>query len=204
MRATRSQSCESAVRPATPDPFCAARAVTGTHHLSDDLAGHEALSQRSLAATLSRLVATESVNPGVFERAMAQQVRRELDGIGCAVTVVEFEPGRPSVAAVLGSRVNGPSLLLNGHMDTVPVGDRALWLDDPFAGAIRDGAVWGRGALDMKGGLAAQVACARVLAAHHQRLRGRLVLHFAAGEECGEQPLAERHARKRAGDIAIR
>lgn len=159
--------------------------MTETRSLFDDLIAHEALSQRSLAATLSRLVASESVNPGVFESAMAEQVQRELDGTGCAVTVVEFEPGRPSVAAVLGDR-DGPSLLLNGHMDTVPIGDRGLWLDDPFGGVVRDGAVWGRGALDMKGGLAAQIACARALASQRQRLRGRLVLHFAAGEECGE------------------
>lgn len=160
--------------------------MTGTRPRSDELTGHEALSPQSLAATLSRLVATESVNPGTFEPAMAQQVCRELEGTGCAVTIVEFEPGRPSVAAVLGTRTGGPSLLLNGHMDTVGVGDRSLWRDDPFGGAIRDGAVWGRGALDMKGGLAAQIACARVLAAQRARLEGRLVLHFAAGEECGE------------------
>jgi succinyl-diaminopimelate desuccinylase len=160
--------------------------MTDTHHRYDELASHEALSERSLAATLSRLVATESVNPGIFEPAMAQQICRELDDTGCEVTVVEFEPGRPSVAAVLGTRADGPSLLLNGHMDTVPIGDRALWSDDPFGGTIRDGAVWGRGALDMKGGLAAQIACARVLTTHRERLRGRLVLHFAAGEECGE------------------
>lgn len=160
--------------------------MTETRPLPPDLAGHEALSQRSLAQTLSHLVAAESVNPGSFERTMAECVRRELDGTGCSVTVVEFAPGRPSVAAVLGDHADGPSLLLNGHMDTVSAGDRSLWRDDPFAGVVRDGAVWGRGALDMKGGLAAQIACARVLAAHRRRLRGRLLLHFAAGEECGE------------------
>jgi succinyl-diaminopimelate desuccinylase len=160
--------------------------VTQVEHLLDDLADHEALSQRSLAQTLSRLVRAASVNPGTFESKMAESVCRELDGTGCTITVVEFAPGRPSVAAVLGERTDGPSLVLNGHMDTVPIGDRALWTDDPFGGVWRDGAVWGRGALDMKGGLTSQIACARVLASYRERLRGRLILHFVSGEECGE------------------
>ena len=71
-------------------------------------------------------------------------------------------------------------------MDTVAVDDRARWTSDPFGAELRDGALWGRGALDMKGGLVTQLACASVLARHKDRLSGSLVIHFAAGEECGE------------------
>jgi succinyl-diaminopimelate desuccinylase len=160
--------------------------MSTTTELIDRIAAHGALDETRLAATLGRLVATASVNPGTYEPAMLAQVMRELEDTGLETTVVEFAPGRPSLAAVLTGAGDGPALVLNGHMDTVPVGDRATWSVDPFGGEVRDGAVWGRGALDMKGGLAAQIACARALAAHRELLRGRLVLHFAAGEECGE------------------
>lgn len=160
--------------------------MSATSEIIDHITADPALDEARLAAMLSRLVATCSVNPGVHEEAMLAQVLRELEGIGLETTVVEFSPGRPSLAAVLAGGGDGPTLVLNGHMDTVPAGDRALWSADPFGGEQRDGAVWGRGALDMKGGLVAQIACARALAAQRSRLHGRLVLHFAAGEECGE------------------
>jgi succinyl-diaminopimelate desuccinylase len=148
--------------------------------------GHPALQAGALSSALARLVSVPSVNPGTSEQAMLDAVQRELSGLDLETTVVEFAPGRPSLAAVLNGSGDGPTLLLNGHMDTVPPGDRALWSTDPFGGELRENAVWGRGSLDMKGGLVSQIACAQVLSAHRERMRGRLVLHFAAGEECGE------------------
>jgi len=120
------------------------------------------------------------------ELAMVQEIERQLQGTGCELIRVESMPGRPSLAAVLPGSGDGPRLVLNGHMDTVAIDDPARWSVDPFAGEIRDGAVWGRGSVDMKGGLASQIACAKVLSRMRERLHGTLVLHFAAGEECGE------------------
>ncbi len=171
--------------------------------LTEPIANHKALDERSLAAALSRLVAIRSVNPGTSEQGMVEQVVRELAGTGLETTVVEFAPGRPSLAAVLTGAANGPTLVLNGHIDTVPAGDLAVWRVDPFGGEIREGAVWGRGALDMKGGLVAQLACARAMSAHRHRMRGRLVLHFAAGEECGEPGTLSLLEHGFAGDVGI-
>lgn len=139
-----------------------------------------------VAAITSRLVRCPSVNPGGDEILMARQVLEELRDLGCTVDVVEFKEGRPSIAAVLSGRRGHPRLVLNGHMDTVGVGDTNKWSREPFSGDRADGVVWGRGAVDMKGGLAAQIACARALAHRLPELDGSLVLHFAAGEECGE------------------
>lgn len=150
------------------------------------LAGADAaLAEPFLLDVLGSLVAARSVNPGVFEATMAERVAAWLQPTGAAVSVVEFAPGRPSVAAVLGGGGDGPRLVLNGHMDTVPIDDGG-WASDPFAPEVRDGYLYGRGACDMKAGLAVQIGVAHHLAHRRDELRGTLVLHFAAGEECGE------------------
>jgi succinyl-diaminopimelate desuccinylase len=117
---------------------------------------------------------------------MVMEIERQLAGTGCELTRIDSMPGRPSLAAVLEGSAGGPRLVLNGHTDTVDVGDRESWSVDPFSGEIRDGAVWGRGSVDMKGGLTAQIACAKVLSRMRDRMHGSLLLHFAAGEERGE------------------
>lgn len=149
-------------------------------------ASERALSADFLIEVLGDFVRTESVNPGVFETAMAERVRAWLAPTGAEVSVVEMAPGRPSVAAVLGNRDGATRLVLNGHMDTVPIDDASEWTVDPFAGEVRDGFLYGRGACDMKAGLATQIAVAHHLAARAEELDGALILHFAAGEECAE------------------
>lgn len=117
-------------------------------------------------AVLRRLVQTDSVNPdlapdGAGEGDIARLVASELREMGLEVRVLEHRPGRPSVLARLpGSADEGRSLLLNAHTDTVGVEG----MDRPFSGEIRDGRLYGRGAYDMKGGLAACLAAARELA----------------------------------------
>jgi succinyl-diaminopimelate desuccinylase len=152
-----------------------------------DLATPEgALSDAFLEDVLRSLVQTRSVNPGIYETEMAETVRRWLEPTGADVHVVEFAPGRPSVAAVMAGSGGGPTLVLNGHMDTVPIDDESLWDSDPFAGDVRDGYMYGRGACDMKAGLTTQIAVAHHLASIRDELRGTLILHFVAGEECAE------------------
>lgn len=145
-----------------------------------------ALSVDALAGVLQDLVRTESVNPGTPETAMADAVERWLEQTPAEVSRVDFAPGRTSVGARLAGSGDGPTLVLNGHMDTVPVDDRSLWHVDPFGGEVRDGFLYGRGSCDMKAGLAVQIGVLHALSRHPERLRGSLVLHFAAGEERGE------------------
>lgn len=150
-----------------------------------DLPGRPELEPDHVAAILADLVSTSSVNPDDGEAAMADRVAAHLADTRLEVTFVDSLPGRPSVAAVLPGSGPGPRLVINGHMDTVSPGDRERWSVEPFGGEIRDGAVWGRGASDMKGGLACQIACAQALSAQPP-LKGTLILHFAIGEERGE------------------
>lgn len=135
-----------------------------------------------LADLICRLVAIESVNPdlvaaGHGEVEIANFVAAWLREAGAEVTIVEPVPGRPSVVGVVRGTGGGRSLLLNAHMDTVGEGG----MKSAFAPELRDGRVYGRGAYDMKGSLAAIMMCARRAA--DTRLKGDLIVTAVADEE---------------------
>jgi acetylornithine deacetylase len=148
------------------------------------------------------LVATPSVNPGLEragdgEAAIASLAAGWLEAWGYQVDLVEAAPGRPSVLARL-ERGPGRSLILSGHLDTVGVSGMTV---APFEAAVRDGRLWGRGAADMKGGVAAALAAARDAAAG--QFRGTLIVALTADEEeagLGCRVLVERGLR---ADAAI-
>ena len=124
-----------------------------------------------------------------------------LDRHGVAHERIPDASGMKSnVWATIGPAA-APGYILSGHTDTVPPDALSLWSVDPFGGEVRDGAVWGRGALDMKGGLVCQIACAHVLS--RMELRGSLVLHFAAGEERGEPGTLSLLENGFGGDLGI-
>lgn len=148
--------------------------------LEQRVSGAPQLSGDRLAELTSRFVSVPSVNGEHPERDLALVIAAELESSGYKTTLVGTDT-RPSVAVVGGG---DPRVLLNGHLDTVPVDDVARWRFKPYAGVVTDGAVHGRGACDMKGGLAIQVAVAQWLAT--ESLGQGLVLHFAMGEERGE------------------
>ncbi len=111
------------------------------------------------------LVGIPSVNPvlekgGAGEAAMAECCAHLLEAWGFDVRIVEIEPRRPNVVARLDG--TGPTLLLNGHLDTVGVEGMTV---EPFAGSLEGGRLWGRGACDMKGGIAALLSAAHRLSA---------------------------------------
>ena len=144
------------------------------------------LSESYVADILADLVRIPSTNPGAYEGDVARRVVEWFDGTPIDAQLIESMPGRPSVGAVLEGRQDGPRLILNGHLDTVPIDDDGLWTVDPFGASVSDGYMYGRGACDMKAGLAVQIAVAHHLARSRHRLNGSLVLHFAAGEERAE------------------
>jgi succinyl-diaminopimelate desuccinylase len=109
-------------------------------------------------ALLSDLVRRASVTP--TEAGVLDVLERALVPLGFAVTRLRFEGGGSypvdNLFATRGTQ--GPHLLFNGHTDVVPPGERALWTHDPFGAEIADGRLYGRGAADMKSGIAAFVA----------------------------------------------
>lgn len=140
----------------------------------------------ALVEATRALVAADSSNPPGREREVATVARRLLEPLGVDVTEIEPAPGRVSLVATVGA-CNGsrPVLLVNGHLDVVPA-DPGSWSRDPFAGEIDDGRLYGRGAADMKGGIAAAI---EALAAVRRSPAGvpacDLVFHLVADEEAG-------------------
>lgn len=135
-----------------------------------------------LQKLVCELVAIESVNPdlvaaGSGESKIAGFVAEWLGAAGLEVQVAEPLPGRTSVIGVLAGSGGGASLMLNAHMDTVGAGG----MKDPFIPVVRNGRVYGRGAYDMKGSLAAIMIAARE--ARKLKLHGDVIVAAVADEE---------------------
>jgi acetylornithine deacetylase/succinyl-diaminopimelate desuccinylase-like protein len=142
-----------------------------------------------LASELIRIDSTNTGDPEtlVGERAAAEYVAEKLGEVGYEVTYVESgdTPGRGNVVARLpGSDSARGGLLVHGHLDVVPA-DSSEWSVHPFSGAVQDGYVWGRGAVDMKDMLAMSLAVARRLKRDRITPPRDLVFAFVADEEAG-------------------
>ncbi len=138
----------------------------------------------SVDRLLRDLVAIDSVNPTLVpgaagEAAMALRLVQEFEAIGVPVEVQEVAPGRPNVVATLEGRAPGRSLMLCGHIDTVGVAGMAT----PFTPVECDGRLHGRGAQDMKSGVAAMIDAVRVVAASGGLAAGRVVVACVVDEE---------------------
>ena len=121
---------------------------------------------------------------GPGERKAAEHVATLLDDVGIESTVIEGSPGRANVIARWGGGDGRPPLLLHGHLDVVPA-DAADWQVDPFSGEIRDGQVWGRGAVDMKDFDAMLLSVVRARARAGAAPRREVVICLTADEEAG-------------------
>ena len=173
-----------------------------------DLAGAEqrvlaAVDQTSVVELLRRLVAVPSVGGTAAESEIQHLVGDELEQLGCAVDRWKIDlaaaataPDAPGqevvrteawgvVGTLPGAEDGVPALVLCGHTDVVPAGDRALWPGDPFGARVDGGAVHGRGACDMKGGVAAVLGALAAVRAAGVRLARPVAVHSVVGEEDG-------------------
>lgn len=144
------------------------------------------ISTEEALALLKDLIAIDSVNPslvpgGAGEAVIAQRVAAEMRSAGFAeVRFQDAGEGRPNVIGILRGTGGGRTLMLNGHLDTVGATGMA---HDPFAAECRDDRVYGRGAVDMKGGLAAMLLAARSVVRSGSRPRGDVIVACVADEE---------------------
>ena len=137
----------------------------------------------SVLVLLRDLVAIDSVNPTLVpgaagEQAISERIATEMRSVGLDVDVTEVAPGRPNVVGVVEGRGTGRALMLCGHMDTVGVAGMSA----PFLPVERNGRLYGRGAQDMKSGVAAMVGVAAEMTARGLS-SGRLIVAVVVDEE---------------------
>jgi acetylornithine deacetylase/succinyl-diaminopimelate desuccinylase-like protein len=143
--------------------------------------------ERRTTELLQRLIRFDTVNPPGNEQAVQEYLRELLERAGFECSLLSDVEGRPNLVARLRGRSDGPVLSLSGHVDTV-LATPSEWSTDPWSGELRDGCVWGRGALDMKSQVAAELAAALVLCDEGWRPEsGDLLLVFVADEEAGSR-----------------
>lgn len=126
------------------------------------------LDLESIVADAAELIRARGENPGETEAATVEVLASLCERAGAQVTLTEVAPGRHNLLAEIGDG-NGPALLFLGHSDVVPAG--AGWLGDPFEPRLIDGQLIGRGAVDMKGGLAAVIAAMSAVHSEHPDVR---------------------------------
>lgn len=177
-----------------------AEAAAGQRHGHSDQAEHGApvehavqtanhIDQQALDEVVtftSDLIRMDTTNHGGgrgTERAAAEYVAEQLAGVGIEPTLLEKAPGRTNVVArIPGTDPGADALLVHGHLDVVPA-DPAEWSVHPFSGEVRDGVVWGRGAIDMKNMDAMVLSVVRAWARAGVRPARDIVLAFTADEE---------------------
>lgn len=152
------------------------------------------------------LIQIPSVNFGEGkgdEKAAAEYVAAKMKEVGIKSKIYESAPNRCSVVArIEGKDKSKPGLVVNGHLDVVPA-NAADWSVDPFSGAIKDGCIWGRGAVDMKNMDAMILAVIRLWARYNYQPERTIVIVFFGDEEAGgiygSRWMAEKHPEVFAG-----
>jgi acetylornithine deacetylase/succinyl-diaminopimelate desuccinylase-like protein len=141
--------------------------------------------QRSAVELTQQLIRFDTVNPPGNEQALQNFLQDKLEQAGFDCVQLSAVDGRPNLVARLAGRSDGPTLCMLGHADTV-LANPEDWTVDPWSGELRDGCVWGRGALDMKDQVACEVAAAIALTEEGWRPEsGELMIVITADEEAG-------------------
>jgi acetylornithine deacetylase/succinyl-diaminopimelate desuccinylase-like protein len=140
--------------------------------------------EREVTTLLSELLQINTTNPPGNETIAAKYLAEQLYKEGFNCELVESAPNRGSIITRLKGTGEKPRLLLLSHLDVVAA-NPSEWQVDPFSGTVKDGFVWGRGALDMKGMTAIEVMVLKLLKRNNISLKGDIILAATADEEAG-------------------
>ena len=155
-----------------------------THPTREQL--HQMAQEKSgeLVQLVSELIQIPSENPTGSQRPVVDFVENYLKAVGIPYEETGNNPEFPCIVAKLGSD-EGFSVILNGHLDVVPAGDRSQWSFDPFCGTVTDKQILGRGTSDMKAGVAGLLFAMKILKESGADLKGNVRLHLVSDEESG-------------------
>jgi acetylornithine deacetylase len=143
------------------------------------------INRKALVSLMQALIRINSVNPslsaeGVGEADICRYIADYLKKLGLTVHLQHIQNNRINVIGILTGTGGGPTLMLNGHTDTVSIDNMSA---DPFDARLEDGKLYGRGALDMKAGVAAQIMAIQTLIEMGIKLNGDVILALVADEE---------------------
>ena len=116
---------------------------------------------------------------------IAQIISEEMQRIGFSIELIEAEKGLTNVVGTFRGSASAPCILFNGHTDVVPAQGSGDWVVAPFSAEIKEGRIYGRGACDMKGGLAAMLAAPKIAFGLFPEYKGNLILTATVDEEIG-------------------
>ena len=155
---------------------------------------------------LSDLIRINTTNPPGNETEAAKYLTETLEKEGLKCEILESAPGRGNVITRIRGTGEKPSLLLLSHLDVVPANPKE-WSVNPFGGVVKDGFVWGRGAIDMKSMTAMEVMVMKLLKRNNVQLKGDVILVAVADEEKGGRAgagwLVRNHLEKVRADYVI-
>jgi acetylornithine deacetylase/succinyl-diaminopimelate desuccinylase-like protein len=140
--------------------------------------------EEEAVATLSRYIQIDTTNPPGNEIKAAQYLKEIFDRAGIEARIIESAPGRGNIFARLRGSGGKKAVMLLHHMDVVPA-DAKEWQEPPFSGVIKDGVIWGRGALDNKGPGVAELMTLLALKRQNATLKGDVIFLGTADEEAG-------------------
>jgi len=159
------------------------------------------ISESSAVSTVQGLVRLPSVNPPGTCEELGDFVTDLFQRSGLAVQKLEIDKGKPNIIGNFGKAEGRPALLLQGHMDVVPVSEGEKWDVPPFEGMVRGGRIYGRGAADMKGGLGAMIEGVRAVLMAGPEFKRNLRVIASVDEETGGHGGMEALAERGYGDV---
>ena len=153
----------------------------------------------NLAQELIKIPSDETAG----EKEVCEYLESYLKSLGMKVRLQEVLPNRPNIIAeVIGDEV-GKSIMFNGHVDTVPVGDIKKWSMDPYSAIIKDNKLFGRGSTDMKGAIASMIIAMKFIMNNVEKFNGKIIFTGVMAEETtglGTQKIVEENIK---ADMAV-